>query len=136
MADAMPKQPAVAATRSCAQCGATNPPAARFCRWCGMPAEEPVMQPVVRLTALVRQWRGLRPRLTRTDVRRLLGEPAHVGTADGESPGERWTYRYAPAAAESERGAAAAPSGYVDFAPPDSIVSAWQEPAWEAVRET
>lgn len=75
----------------------------------------------------MQQWRQLSTRLTRKDVRKLLGEPASVQVPGPESDVsvETWTYAY-------HRADPAAPrvTARVRFAA-DGGLSSWTEPEWD-----
>lgn len=75
----------------------------------------------------MQQWRQLSTRLSRKDVRKLLGEPAGVQVPgpDSEVTVETWTYSY-------HRGEDGAPrvTARVQFAPSGGVVS-WNEPEWD-----
>jgi len=75
----------------------------------------------------MRQWRQLSTRLTRKDVRKLLGEPAEVAVPapDSELKLETWSYSY-----RRDEPDAARVSARVQFSP-DGGVSSWTEPAWD-----
>jgi len=111
----------------CPRCGAENPDPARYCRRCGSACDEVTISSATRLTPLLRQWRSISHKLTRKDIRRLLGEPAklEVPAPDAGDPTETWTYQYAPAA-----GGGDPPIGKVFFWLPDGRVAFWTEPDW------
>jgi hypothetical protein len=113
-------------TTHCEHCGTDNPTPAVFCRQCGARLAEPALRPVTPASPLVPQWRRLKYRLTRKEVRALLGEPARVeATASTLGNVERWSYEY-----EQIDKAAARLAGTVEFTLPDGIVTAWSEPDW------
>lgn len=111
----------------CSQCGATNPAAARYCRRCGRAFLDAPIRSTTRLTPLMQQWRQLSTRLTRKDVRKLLGEPAGVQVPgpDSNLTFETWSYSYERAESEARRVTAR-----VQFAPGGGVVS-WKEPEWD-----
>jgi hypothetical protein len=114
----------------CDQCGAENPAAANFCGQCGTPVSSAGLRSATRPTPLMQQWRRLKYRMTRREVRAILGEPARIDTAAAGSPMlERWTYAY------ERPGGAERLAGRIDFALPDGTVSAWAEPDWAALKE-
>jgi len=124
--------------RECEQCGASSPQTARYCGRCGRAwADEPI-RTVTRPTPVMLQWRLLRLRLTRKEVRKLLGEPARIELVEragiaaavpGTPTVERWCYEY-----ERVDGAAQRESGMVEFALADGTVLTWREPDWEKLR--
>jgi hypothetical protein len=113
--------------KTCDNCGAENPPSALFCRQCGKPWAQAWLRSATCATPLMQQWRGLRHRMTRKEVRSLLGEPARVETAFVGSPAlEVWAYDYEPV------GGGARLRGAVQFMVSEGTVVAWAEPDWTA----
>lgn len=78
---------------TCPHCAAENPDAARFCRQCGRAIDEPRVMSTTRVSALLRQWRGLATTMTRRELRRLLGEPKRIDVSVADNL-EIWTYEY------------------------------------------
>jgi hypothetical protein len=112
--------------KACENCGAENPRSAHFCRQCGKPWAHAWLRSVTCVTPLMQQWRGLRHRMTRKEVRSLLGEPARVETASVGSPAiEAWTYEYEATVGGSR------PRGTVHFLISEATVAAWTEPDWQ-----
>ncbi len=111
--------------KTCAQCGAENPPAANFCRQCGRPWGLPWVRAAVSPAPIAQQWRRLKLRMTRKEVRTLLGEPAQIVAAPADAPEcERWQYYY-------ERGATPQRLvGQVQISVAEGCVVAWNEPDW------
>jgi hypothetical protein len=136
----------------CQQCGATNPEAANFCRQCGASASLRGARSTTPDSPLLRQWRRLKFRMTRKEVRAILGEPAKIEAAEvamepasghfAPATMERWLFEYAlcvPQPAMSGDSARSDPSpppqlrGVVQFTPPDGTVWSWTEPDWTKV---
>ena len=117
-------------TKTCHECGAENPPTANFCRQCGRPWADAPLRPATRTSTLMRQWRALRHRMTRKEVRKVLGEPARIETADPANPAARetWSYTYA----DAQTGAAPL-SGVLHFNIADLTLASWVEPEWSNV---
>lgn len=129
--------------RRCESCACDNPAEAAFCRQCGRPAAEPLLRSTTRLSALLAQWRKLSQKLTRNEVRKLLGEPKRIacaaaGAGDAESTTgniaapslEIWTYEY-QSISDWRR-----IHGDVRISPAESRVLAWTEPDWDELCET
>ena len=117
--------------KQCDNCGAENPAIARFCRQCGRPWGQAWLRSATCVTPLMQQWRGLRHRMTRKEVRSLLGEPARVETAHAGSPAlETWTYEYEPV------GGGARLCGTIQFLLSEGTLSAWSEPSWRPALES
>jgi hypothetical protein len=132
-----------AVPHTCTQCGCENPEPANYCRRCGAPLGG-TLRSATPDTPLMRKWRRLRQRLTRKEVRVLLGEPLGVSLGDdsraappaahpaarGADPAlETWTYAYQRASGGDER-----ITGQVSFSTADGVVVAWVEPDWTLVR--
>lgn len=128
-------------TRHCESCACDNPAEALFCRQCGRPAAEPLLRSTTRLSALLAQWRKLSQKLTRNEVRKLLGEPKRIscaaaGAGDAESitannaaPSlEIWTYEYQSVADGR------CVRGEIRISQTESRVLAWTEPDWDELR--
>jgi hypothetical protein len=113
--------------KACDNCGAENPLVARFCRQCGKPWAQAWLRSVTCVTPLMQQWRALRHRMTRKEVRSLLGEPARIETALVGCPAlEVWAYGYEPV------GGGERLRGTVQFVISEGTVAAWTEPDWAA----
>jgi hypothetical protein len=121
----------------CGSCGMESPPSARFCARCGtaLPtgggpsgSTEVLLRSATRLTPLLAHWRKLSTRLTRKDVRHLLGEPLRLQRTENS---EQWIYRYDVA---SQPGLTV--EGFVKFDPFDGRLLAWEEPEWVALNST
>ena len=124
--------------QECRQCGNVNPEDANFCARCGQPVAAGALRPVIPSSPLAQQWRRLKFRMTRREVRSILGEPARIevapgDTSPGDAPIERWTYAYR--AADRHPGLPERGSGRIDFAMPDGIVFGWKEPDWPGMEE-
>ena len=118
--------------RHCESCACDNPAEAAFCRQCGRPAAEPLLRSTTRLSALLAQWRKLSQKLTRNEVRKLLGEPKRIAgaaAADGLDALtlEIWTYEY-ESLKDGQR-----VRGEVRISPGESRVLAWVEPDWDSL---
>ncbi len=113
--------------KTCEACGAENPTAAQFCRQCGRPWGQGWVRPVTPANPAAQAWRRVKLRMTRREVRTLLGEPARVDAAPPASPDcERWIYEY-------ERGGTGRRlSGEIRFHLADGCAVAWTEPDWAA----
>jgi membrane protease subunit (stomatin/prohibitin family) len=126
--------------KDCENCGAANPAVANFCHNCGHPYGPGWVRPAVRLTPVVLRWRKLKYRMTRKEVRTLLGEPARIEAAPPDAPEcERWLYEYAPAGkgtAPPNPEAAEHPTeqptlrAEVRFLLADGALTGWTEPDW------
>ncbi len=77
------------------------------------------------MTPLLAQWRKLTTRMTRKDVRHLLGEPLRLQRTENS---EQWVYVYE---AVSDQGQTV--EGKVKFDPSDGRVLSWTEPDWESL---
>jgi hypothetical protein len=118
--------------KECEHCGTENPAAANFCRQCGKPWSQPWLRSATRVSPVLQQWRCLKHRMTRKEVRTVLGEPARIdANAPGSPPSERWTYEY-----ERSGEASARLTGIIEFALPDGTVATWVEPDWGALGDT
>jgi hypothetical protein len=127
--------------KECENCGAANPVAANFCHNCGQPYGPGWVRPAVCFTPVMQRWRQLKYRMTRKEVRGLLGEPARVEAAPADAPEyERWLYEYEAA---QKRGvgpdsaeAAECPAEHstlraeVRFLLADGALAGWTEPVW------
>jgi hypothetical protein len=115
-----------AETKRCGHCTAQNPEHARFCSRCGRAWDGVWIRPTTRVTPVVLKWRQLRPRLTRKEVRTLLGEPARVETAFAPDAASRehWNYEYEVV------GQPARITGDVWLDLEEGTVRAWSEPHW------
>jgi hypothetical protein len=122
----------------CEQCGAANPLAASFCRQCGRPWTGLPIRSATRVTPEMRQWRALHHRMTRKEVRRLLGEPLRIELVDAavDAPGtgtagplEQWAYEYEVAGRADPR-----IRGSLLFSVGEGTLTHWSEPAWPTGR--
>ena len=118
----------------CGSCDAESPAAARYCARCGQPLppsggpnapDEMLLRSATRLMPLLAQWRKLTTRMTRKDVRRLLGEPLRLKRTENS---EQWVYVYE---AVSNQGQAI--EGMVKFDASDGRALSWAEPDWESL---
>ena len=121
--------------KTCERCGAENSAVAEYCRQCGRPWGSPWVRPVVPTSPLLPAWRRLKLRMTRKEVRILLGEPARVDASPPDSPEcERWTYEYergdAVKEATTECDRSGRLQGAVCFHLADGGVTGWTEPGW------
>jgi hypothetical protein len=118
-------------TKRCEQCGAENAEAARFCSRCGRAWEGVWIRSTTRVTPIVQRWRRIRPRMTRKELRALLGEPARIETVQlpGEPPRERWTYEYEVVGRDTRL------IGEVRLDLEEGTVRGWSEPPWQTVGE-
>jgi hypothetical protein len=105
-----------------------NPLAARFCRHCGRPVAEPPIRSATRSSPLMKQWRMLRQRMTRKEVRQFLGEPLRIEwNGHSDSAHETWVYEYEIANKPGSR-----LSGSVSFSATEGTTVLWTEPDWTA----
>ncbi len=123
--------------KPCDNCGTANPAAANFCRNCGQPYGPGWVRPAVRITPVLQRWRRLKHRMTRNEVRTLLGEPARIVAGPPESPEyECWRYEYSNAGVGGRQqsadnpGATQPPLGEIRFLLADGALAAWTEPDW------
>jgi hypothetical protein len=123
--------------KHCENCGAVNPAAANFCHNCGHPYGPGWVRPAVRLTPVVQRWRELKYRMTRREVRTLLGEPARIEAAPPDARAcERWLYEYetpgkgALPPVPAHLAATATLRGEVRFLLADGALAGWTEPDW------
>jgi formate-dependent phosphoribosylglycinamide formyltransferase (GAR transformylase) len=116
---------------TCDHCGADNPSTARYCRRCGRPTGEPLLRSVTPTASALALWRQLSTKMTRKDVRRLLGEPARLQAADASHADatETWTYEYEVVGRPAER-----VTGAVRFVSGEGSVLTWTEPEWERLK--
>jgi hypothetical protein len=114
--------------KTCDNCGAENPPTANFCRQCGKPWSQTWLRSVTCMMPLMQQWRGLRHRMTRKEVRALLGEPARIDTTPSPTPTfEEWVYEYEPTSGDTGR-----LRGTARFIISEGTLAAWTEPDWNS----
>jgi hypothetical protein len=123
--------------KHCENCGAVNPAAANFCHNCGHPYGPGWIRPAVRLTPVMQRWRELKYRMTRKEVRTLLGEPARIEAAPLDAPEcERWLYEYeTPDRRTMPPDTCPAPEkplvrAEVRFLLSDGALASWSEPLW------
>jgi hypothetical protein len=112
--------------KTCDNCGTDNPPAANYCRQCGRPWADQRVRSATKVTPVLRQWRVLTHRMTRKEVRRLLGEPLRVELTETQArTAENWIYEYEVEGASEER-----LRGLVSFSTAEGTVVSWTEPDW------
>jgi hypothetical protein len=117
--------------KTCEACGAENPTTAQFCRQCGRPWAAPWIRAATPAIPALQAWRRLKLRMTRKEVRTLLGEPARVDAAPPAAPDcERWTYEYERGATGDRGVPADRLRGVVSFHVADGCVTSWEEPDW------
>lgn len=121
----------------CTSCGMESPATAKFCSRCGQAlppsggpsgANELLLCSATRLTPLLAQWRKLTTRLTRKDVRNLLGEPLRLQRTENS---ELWIYVY-----DVVSQPATVVEGSVKYDPFDGRLLSWEEPDWHALNAT
>lgn len=120
-------------TKTCDNCGSTNPERAQYCSRCGRRWGEPLLRSTTTRSALLAHWRQLNYRSTRKDVRRILGEPKRIDPPMSESGdrNERWTYEY-----ETLEPSGARIRGEVWIDVTASCVCSWNEPDWDQLPPT
>lgn len=111
----------LAAARFCARCGQQLPPSG------GPSSDDLLLRTATRLTPLLAQWRKLSTRMTRKDVRHLLGESLRLQRTENS---EQWIYVYEVVAEKS-----LSVQGCVKFDPHDGRVLSWTEPDWERLNQ-
>src|SRR5262249_35867544 len=117
--------------KNCDQCGAENLDAANFCSRCGFGFGRVPIRSATRVTPVMQQWRQMSQKLTRKEVRKLLGEALRIDVNHevDNTTVEKWTYEY------ESVGNQARPHGVVVFDVAESRILAWTEPDWAAFGE-
>lgn len=118
-------------TKRCHSCSTGCQENARFCGRCGASLDSTgLVRSATRVTPLLQRWRRLSRRLTRKDVKLLLGEPLRIQMPSPSemTQHEDWHYVY-----RALDGSHDGVEGVVRICPTDGRLLSWNEPDWSVV---